>query len=88
MAEGAFHEAMNLAALWQVPLLFVCENNLYAMGTALRYTHAMTDLEKKGAAYGIASASADGMDLVAVAQAAVCGVTTISSSGIFGTGEK
>ena len=47
MAEGAFHEAMNLAALWQVPVLFVCENNLYAMGTALRYSHAMTELEKK-----------------------------------------
>jgi pyruvate dehydrogenase E1 component alpha subunit len=69
MAEGAFHEAMNLAALWQVPVLFVCENNLYAMGTALRYTHAQMDLEKKGAAYGIASSSVDGMDLMAVMQA-------------------
>ncbi len=70
MAEGAFHEAMNLAALWQVPVLFICENNLYAMGTAIKYTHAQTDLEKKGAAYGIASASVDGMDLMAVMQAA------------------
>jgi TPP-dependent pyruvate/acetoin dehydrogenase alpha subunit len=37
-AEGEFHEAMNLAALWEVPVLFVCENNLYAMGTAIRYS--------------------------------------------------
>ncbi|TPE46222.1 pyruvate dehydrogenase (acetyl-transferring) E1 component subunit alpha [Pontibacter mangrovi] len=81
MAEGAFHEAMNLAALWQVPVLFVCENNLYAMGTALRYTHAQTDLEKKGAAYGIASASVDGMDLMAVMQAANTAAESIRRTG-------
>ncbi len=69
-AEGEFHEAMNLASLWHVPILFVCENNLYAMGTALRYTHAMQNLEKKGASYGIESAAVDGMDLIAVSQAA------------------
>lgn len=81
MAEGAFHEAMNLAALWQVPVLFVCENNLYAMGTALRYTHAQTNLEMKGAAYGIASSSVDGMDLVAVMQAANAAVETVRNTG-------
>ncbi|WP_299700626.1 pyruvate dehydrogenase (acetyl-transferring) E1 component subunit alpha [uncultured Pontibacter sp.] len=81
MAEGAFHEAMNLAALWQVPVLFVCENNLYAMGTALRYTHAQQDLEKKGAAYGIASSSVDGMDLMAVMQAANEAVDSIRQTG-------
>jgi 2-oxoisovalerate dehydrogenase E1 component len=43
-AEGAFYESLNLAALWQLPVLFVCENNLYAMGTALRYSHAQTEL--------------------------------------------
>jgi pyruvate dehydrogenase E1 component alpha subunit len=69
-AEGEFHEAMNLAALWKVPVLFVCENNLYAMGTALKYSHAMTEIEKKGAAYGIESAAVDGMDLLAVISAA------------------
>jgi TPP-dependent pyruvate/acetoin dehydrogenase alpha subunit len=46
-AEGEFHEAMNLAALWEVPVLFVCENNLYAMGTAIRYSHSVTQIEKK-----------------------------------------
>lgn len=81
MAEGAFHEAMNLAALWQVPVLFVCENNLYAMGTALRYTHAQTDLELKGAAYGIASSSVDGMDLLAVMKAANTAVAAIRKTG-------
>ena len=81
MAEGAFHEAMNLAALWQVPVLFVCENNLYAMGTALRYTHAQTNLELKGAAYGIASSSVDGMDLLAVMQAANAAAEAVRTSG-------
>jgi len=69
-AEGEFHEAMNLAALWQVPVLFVCENNLYAMGTAIRFTHAVTALEKKGAGYGIESIAVDGMDVLAVEHAA------------------
>jgi TPP-dependent pyruvate/acetoin dehydrogenase alpha subunit len=61
---------MNLAALWSVPVLFVCENNLYAMGTAIRYTHSMQQLEKKGMAYGIESKAVDGMDLMAVLTAA------------------
>jgi pyruvate dehydrogenase E1 component alpha subunit len=65
-AEGEFHESMNLAALWSVPVLFVCENNLYAMGTAIRFTHSMQELEKKGIAYGIESKAVDGMDLMAV----------------------
>jgi len=69
-AEGEFHESMNLAALWNVPVLFVCENNLYAMGTAIRFTHSMQELEKKGTAYGIESKAVDGMDLMAVWNAA------------------
>jgi pyruvate dehydrogenase E1 component alpha subunit len=81
MAEGEFHEAMNLAALWQVPVLFVCENNLYAMGTALRYTHAQTMLETKGAAYGMASEAVDGMDLPAVLEAASRAAEQIRQSG-------
>ena len=69
-AEGEFHEAMNLASLWQVPVLFVCENNLYAMGTAIKYSHAQIDLEKKAPGYGIESASVDGMNLSSVLKAA------------------
>ena len=81
MAEGEFHEAMNLAVLWQVPVLFVCENNLYAMGTAIQYTHAVTNLEKKAAGYGITSATVDGMDLLAVMNAAETATETIRQSG-------
>ncbi len=80
-AEGEFHEAMNLAALWQVPVLFVCENNLYAMGTALRYSHAVADLEKKAPGYGMASATVDGMDVIKVAQAAGEAVASVRKMG-------
>lgn len=68
VAEGAFHESMNLAALWQLPVLFCCENNLYAMGTALGRSEAQTDLCTKAASYGTTTVSVDGMDVVAVHQ--------------------
>ena len=70
VAEGEFHECLNLAALWQLPVLFVCENNLYAMGTALRYTQSVTDIAAKAASYGMAAAAVDGMDVLAVEAAA------------------
>ncbi len=70
VAEGAFHESMNLAALWQVPVLFVCENNLYAMGTALSRSQSQIDLTKKAAAYGVASGHINGMNVLAVHDAA------------------
>ena len=82
VAEGAFHEALNLAALWEVPVLFVCENNLYAMGTALRYTHAQTDLALKGKAYGMASTTVDGMDLLDVMKGADKAVKAIRKTGL------
>lgn len=69
-AEGEFHEALNLAALWQVPILFLCENNQYAMGTALRYSHAVTAIAEKAVNYGIPAQTVDGMDVLAVAEAA------------------
>ncbi|MGB7542745.1 MAG: pyruvate dehydrogenase (acetyl-transferring) E1 component subunit alpha [Burkholderiales bacterium] len=68
-AEGAFHESMNLAALWKLPVLFCCENNLYAMGTALARSESQTDLCVKAAAYGTATLKADGQDIVAVHEA-------------------
>ncbi|MTE14280.1 pyruvate dehydrogenase (acetyl-transferring) E1 component subunit alpha [Nocardia sp. CT2-14] len=70
VAEGEFHECLNLAALWRLPVLFACENNQYAMGTALRREHAVTDLSLRAASYGLASWPVDGMDAVAVAAAA------------------
>jgi pyruvate dehydrogenase E1 component alpha subunit len=69
MAEGAFHESMNLAALWKLPVLFCCENNLYAMGTALARSESQTDLCMKAASYGVRTLSADGQDVVAVHEA-------------------
>lgn len=66
VAEGEFHESLNLAALWQLPVLFVCENNLYAMGTALALSESETDIQRKAACYKIAAESVDGMDVVAV----------------------
>ncbi len=69
VAEGAFHESMNLAALWKLPVLFCCENNLYAMGTALARSEAETDLLVKARSYDVAAWGVDGMDVRAVAAA-------------------
>jgi len=69
VAEGEFHESMNLAALWQLPVLFCCENNLYAMGTSLERSESETDLCLKAASYKVAAWPVDGMDAVAVEDA-------------------
>ncbi len=81
IAEGEFHESMNLAALWGVPVLFLCENNLYGMGTALRFSHSVQELEKKGAAYGVESAKTNGMDLLEVKNAVEKATEYIKSTG-------
>ncbi len=70
VAEGEFHESLNLAALWKLPVLFLCENNLYAMGTALSRHQAQTDIRRKADAYGLPADAADGMDVLAVEAAA------------------
>ena len=70
VAEGEFHECMNLAALWSLPVLFLCENNLYAMGTRIDRYEAQTDLALKAAGYEMAAWSVDGMDALAVEEAA------------------
>ncbi|MFB7917148.1 pyruvate dehydrogenase (acetyl-transferring) E1 component subunit alpha [Streptomyces sp. NPDC056061] len=70
-AEGEFHETANLAALWRLPLLLVCENNLYAMGTSLAREHAQTNLAMRAASYGMPAWTVDGMDVLAVEAAAV-----------------
>jgi pyruvate dehydrogenase E1 component alpha subunit len=79
VAEGEFHECMNLAALWHLPVLFCCENNLYAMGTALDRSEA--DLALKAAAYRMPAWSVDGMDVLAVARAARSAVEAVRSGG-------
>ena len=66
VAEGAFHESLNLAALWQLPVLFCCENNLFGMGTSIERAESQTDLRAKAASYAMPAFSCDGMDIVAV----------------------
>ena len=81
VAEGEFHEAMNLAALWRLPVLFCCENNRYAMGTALAKEHAQTDLALRASSYGMAAWPVDGMDVLAVEDAATRAVEEIRGGG-------
>ncbi|MDP5291382.1 pyruvate dehydrogenase (acetyl-transferring) E1 component subunit alpha [Oceanimonas sp. CHS3-5] len=69
-AEGEFHESLNLAQLWQLPLLFVCENNRYAMGTALALSESEQRIFRKAESYGLAAQEVDGMQVMAVEAAA------------------
>jgi len=80
VAEGAFHESLNLAALWRVPVLFICENNLYAMGTALARSESQIDLTAKAASYGIPTAHINGMNVLAVHEAARAAIHTVRST--------
>jgi len=80
-AEGVFQESLNLAALWQLPVLFACENNLYAMGTALHRAQAQTDLCLKARAQGVPAEAVDGMDVLAVARATDDAVAAIRGGG-------
>lgn len=80
-AEGEFHEAMNLAALWHLPVLFCCENNLYAMGTALRRAQTQTRLTLRAASYEMPAWDVDGMDVLAVEEAATTAVEAIRAGG-------
>jgi pyruvate dehydrogenase E1 component alpha subunit len=69
VAEGEFHESLNLAGLWRLPVLFLCENNLYAMGTALERSESVTDIRLKAQSYAIPAEAVDGMDVLAVEHA-------------------
>ena len=80
-AEGEFHESANLAALWHLPVLFCCENNRYAMGTALAREHAETDLATRAAAYGMVAWAVDGMDVLAVREATERALAYVRDSG-------
>ena len=81
LAEGEFHEAMNLAALWKLPVLFAMENNLYAMGSAVARVQANTDFAARAASYGMHAESVDGNDVVAVEAAASRLVAVIRAGG-------
>ncbi len=79
--EGEYHESLNLASLWRLPVLFLCENNFYAMGTALARHAAVPDLCAIPRAHGIVSESVDGMDVVAVERAARAAADAIRETG-------
>jgi pyruvate dehydrogenase E1 component alpha subunit len=81
VAEGEFHECMNLASLWELPVLFCCENNRYAMGTAVEREHAETDLALRAGSYSITAWPVDGMDVLAVEQAARHAVEAVREGG-------
>jgi pyruvate dehydrogenase E1 component alpha subunit len=66
--EGAFHEALNVSALWNLPVVYIIENNRYGMGTALDRASSVKDLYQRGSAYGMPRRDVNGMDLVAVRQ--------------------
>ena len=70
VGNGAFHEGLNLAAIWELPVLFVCENNLYATGVAFDYATRNTDVASRARGYGIDATMVDGNDVVAVYAAA------------------
>ena len=81
VAEGAFHESMNLAALWRLPVLFCCENNRYAMGTALERSESETDLTLKAMSYEVPAWPVDGMDVLAVEEAAQRAAAVVRGGG-------
>lgn len=81
VAEGEFHECMNLAELWQLPVVFCCENNLYAMGTSLKRSESETDLALKASSYEMPAWPVDGMDVVAVYNAATRAVDAVRNGG-------
>jgi pyruvate dehydrogenase E1 component alpha subunit len=81
VAEGEFHETLNLASLWHLPVLFCCENNRYAMGTAIERALSQTDLALKASSYEMPSWSVDGMDVLAVEKAARQATESIRGGG-------
>ena len=81
VAEGEFHESLNLAALWRLPVVFACENNLYAMGTALTRSESQTDLTQKAASYGMHAEAVDGMDVLETEAAARRAVEHVRAGG-------
>ena len=81
VAEGEVHESLNLASLWRLPVLFLCENNLYAMGTALERAQAETDIAAKARCYRIEAATVDGMDVLAVEAAVRSAAEAIREGG-------
>jgi len=81
VAEGEFHESMNLAALWKLPVLFLCENNQYAMGTAIDRYESEQNLALKAQSYRMGVERVDGMDVLAVRAATRRGLELVRGGG-------
>jgi len=79
--QGEFHESMNLVALWKLPVVYVCENNRYAMGTSTERALAQTEIWKFGQTYGIPSERVDGMDVLAIREAVGRAVARARATG-------
>jgi len=79
--EGAFHEGVNMAAIWDLPVVFVCENNLYGASTPLEQVVKLDRLADRAQGYGIPGVTVDGMDVLAVHEAAVSAVQRARSGG-------
>ncbi len=73
--EGAFHESLNLAAIWNLPVVFVCENNQYAMSMPVKAAMRVAQISVRALAYGIPGTTVDGMDVLTVYRAAVAAIT-------------
>jgi pyruvate dehydrogenase E1 component alpha subunit len=67
--QGAFHESLNIAQLWKLPCIYICENNQYGMGTSLQRAMSLHDISQKACAYEMAAEFVDGMDVLAVREA-------------------
>ncbi len=79
--EGAFHESLNMAAIWQLPAVFVCENNLYAASTPVATAFRVPEIAARGAAYGIPAETVDGNDVLAIYEAAGLAIERARSGG-------
>jgi len=76
---GYFHEALNLSKVWNLPMLWVCENNKYGMGTTVERASAVSEIQQKAEGYGMAHLRVDGMDVIAVYEAAKKAIETVRS---------
>ncbi len=79
--NGAFHEALNMAGLWKLPVIFIIENNRYGMGTSVERAAAVTDFASRGDSYDVTNAVVDGQDVLAVREAAIVAIQRARKEG-------
>jgi pyruvate dehydrogenase E1 component alpha subunit len=82
--QGAFHESLNMAKIWNLPILYICENNHYGMGTDFNRVSAVSDFSVMGASYGIEGIQVDGMDVLAVYEEVFKSVENVRKSSVPG----